>query len=213
MPLDKGCYLLYNVEQGSDDWKEMRKGRITMSNMGKVVGHAPYYKGTKEELALEIRGRLKVFYSKEALARMRRGTEYEPKVRDLLSKRLGIEITETGFAVWKKDKRFGASLDGVIDDETGIEIKCPAKMYMPILHYMQRRKKGEAEDDEIDHIWKSQYDQVIGNGVITGRKWMYFCVYGIEDKNLFIQKVRVDYDYWNNFLYPTACEFYDEYMS
>jgi len=212
MPQDKGCYILYNVEQGSSDWKDMRKGRITMSNIGKVVDHAPYYKGTKEELALEILGKLKIEHPPDALRRMNRGTKYEPRVRDLLGRRLGVEIRETGFAVWKQDQRFGASLDGIIDEECGIEIKCPARMYKPILSYMRKREIGEATDDEIDHIYKSQYDQVIGNGVITGRKWMYFCVYGIEDKHLFIQKVKVDYKYWNKFLYPESCKFYDQYM-
>lgn len=213
MPINKGCYTLYNVEQGSDDWKEMRKGKITMSNIGKVVDHAPYYKGTKEDLALEIKGKLKIIYDKESLYRMNRGTKYEPFVRDALAKKLGAKISETGFAVWNKDERFGASLDGIIDNECGIEIKCPGKMYRPIIDYMKRRDNGDANDDEIGHIWRSQYDQIIGNGVITGRKWMWFCVYSIEDKLMFTQKVWVDYDYWQKELYEPACEFWDSYMS
>ena len=209
MPIDKGCYYLYDVNQGSKDWLEMRKGRITMSNLGKVVGHAPYYKGTMEELALEIKGKLKVKHSKEALERMNRGTKYEDKVRRMVSKRINKPIDETGFAVWKEDERFGASLDGVIDKKTGIEIKCPGCMYDPILDYMS---ETDRDPSKIDHIWKSQYDQVTGNGVITGRKWMWFAVYGIDDKQLFMQRVRVDYDYWDDVLYKRACKFWDDYM-
>lgn len=213
MPTDKGCYLLYDVEQGSDDWHELRRERITMSNIGKVVGHAPYYKGTKKELALELLGKLKIRHSPRSLKRMNRGNEYEPKVRDMLAKRLGCQISETGIAVWKKDKRFGASLDGIIDDECGIEIKCPARMYEPILNYMEAVRGGlEPKVEHISHIWKSQYDQIIGNGVITGRKWMYFCVYGIEDKLFYVQKVKVDYKYWKKELYKPAAEFFDKYM-
>lgn len=213
MPTDKGCYLLYNVDQGSDDWKELRKGRITMSNIGKVVGHAPYYKGTKKELALELLGKIKIYHSPEALERMNRGTKYEPKVRDMLAKKLGCQIDETGFAEWKKDPRFGASLDGIINDECGIEIKCPATMYEPILNYMEAVKNGlEPKPEHISHIWKSQYDQIIGNGAVTGRKWMYFCVYGIDDKLFFVQKVKVDYKYWRNELLKPAQHFYDTYM-
>jgi hypothetical protein len=209
MPEDKGCYILYNVDQGSDDWKYMRKGKITMSNIGKVVDHAPYYKGTKEELALELTGKLKINYSPTSLKRMNKGTKYEPRVRDLLAKKLGCKISETGFAVWKKDPRFGASLDGIIDEDHGIEIKCPARMYGPILNYM---RKDEQDPDDVSHIWKSQYDQVIGNGVITGRKWMFFCVYGIEDKLMFVQKVKVDYKYWEKELYRPSVKFYETYM-
>lgn len=209
---DCGCYYLVDVTQGSKDWLYMRKGRITMSNIGKIVGHAPYCTLSHEDLGKCFRGLLKEDFSDEAKKRMDLGNQYEPLVRDALAKKLGVEIKETGFAIWKKDPRFGASLDGIINDDVGIEIKCPAKMYGPIKNFLERREKGEAKEDEIEHIWKSQYDQIIGNGVITGRKWMIFCVYSIEEKKMFYQKVKVDYDYWHNFLYPKACEFYDKYM-
>lgn len=190
----------------------MRKGRITMSNLGKIVGHAPYCTLSHEDLGKCFRGLLKEDFSDDAKKRMDLGNQYEPLVRDALAQKLGVEIKETGFAIWKKDPRFGASLDGIISDDVGIEIKCPAKMYGPIKKFLERREKGEAKEDEIGHIWKSQYDQIIGNGVITGRKWMIFCVYSIEEKKMFYQKVKVDYDYWHNFLYPKACEFYDKFM-
>lgn len=206
---DCGNYYLLDVQQGSADWHLMRKGRITMSNLGKIVGHAPYDNHSPEELAAIFKGKLREEFSPEAKARMQKGNDYEPMVRDYLAKIINKPIKETGFAVWKADTRFGASLDGIIDDEMGIEIKCPAKMYGPIKAYMQNPNK---DPNDIRHIWKSQYDQIIGNGVITGRKKMIFCVYAIEEKEMFHQIVDVDYDYWFNFLYPTACEFYEKYM-
>ena len=206
---DCGVYWLYDVRQGSPDWLHMRKGRITMSNLGKVVGHAPYCQNSPEELADIIKGKKKETFTNEAKIRMQKGNDYEPLVRDFLSKKIGKPIYETGFAVWKADTRFGASLDGVIDDNTGIEIKCPAKMYHPIKSYMEN---PYAKSNDIRHIWPSQYDQVIGNGVITGRKKMIFCVYAIEEKEMFYQTIDVDYHYWYDFLYPTACQFYDKYM-
>lgn len=206
---DKGCYYLVDTKQGSRDWHYMRKGRITASRIGEIVGHSPFSDKSPEELSMSIRGELKEEFSPEARKRMDLGNEYEPKVRNMLAKKLGVEISETGFAIWKKDMRFGASLDGVINDDIGIEIKCPVKMYEPIKKYME---EGDFSSGKISHIWKSQYDQVIANGVITGRKNMIFCVYSIEEKKLFYQNVKVDYDYWNNFLYPKCCEFYDLYM-
>ena len=47
-----------------------------------------------------------------------------------------------GWQAWKKDPRFGASLDGVINDDTGIEIKCPQRMYKPILEFLERKERG-----------------------------------------------------------------------
>ena len=206
---DKGCYYLVDTKQGRRDWLYMRKGRITASRIGEIVGHSPFSDKKPEVLAQCIKGILKEEHSEEAKVRMNLGNEYEPKVRNMLAKKLGVEINETGFAIWKKDMRFGASLDGIINEDIGIEIKCPVKMYGPIKKYM---KDGDFNSGKIDHIWKSQYDQIIANGVITGRKNMIFCVYSIEEKIMFHQNVKVDYDYWNNFLYPKCCEFYDLYM-
>ena len=206
---DKGSYFLVDVLQGGSQWKYMRKGRVTMSNLGKIVGHAPYCDLSKEELAKILVGKTKEVHSQKAIDRMQKGTNYEPFVRDYLAKILDVKITETGFAIWKKDVNFGASLDGIIDENTGIEIKCPAKMYKPINKYMSDPQR---DSEDISHIWKSQYDQIIGNGVITNRKYMIFCVYAYEEKKFFYQKVKVDYDYWNNFLYPTALDFYNKYM-
>jgi hypothetical protein len=202
-------YYLYDVRQGSYDWLFMRKGRLTGSMMGKIVGHAPYNHHSSEELAAIIKGEKKEKFTKEAIERMQKGTDYEPIVRDELSKIIKKTIHETGFAVWKADTRFGASLDGIINKDIGIEIKCPAKMYAPIKKYMENKDR---DPKDIRHIWKSQYDQIITNGVITNRKKMIFCVYAIEEKNMFYQCIDVDYKYWFDFLYPKACQFYENYM-
>ena len=202
-------YYLYDVSQGGSDWLNMRKGRITASVLGKVVGHAPYNNHSPQELADIIKGKKKEIFSPEARERMQKGIDYEPKVRDKLSQIINKPIYETGFAVWKADTRFGASLDGIINEDIGIEIKCPSKMYAPIKEYMNKKDK---DFKDIRHIWKSQYDQIIANGVITNRKKMIFCVYAIEEKQFFYQCVDVDYKYWFDFLYPTACQFYEKYM-
>jgi len=197
-------YYLYDTAQGSQDWHQMRKGRITMSNLGKVVNHCPYMKYEPERLAKLLKGEIRENFTPAARERMQKGNDYEPLVRKAVETKLKKKISETGFAVWKADTRFGASLDGILDDDTGIEIKCPARVYKPLLE--------NKDMSNIGCIWDSHYDQIIGNGVITGRKNMIYAVYGIEDKQLYIQNVKVDYDYWFNFLYPTACEFYDTYM-
>lgn len=203
-------YYLCEVEQGSWEWHLLRKRRITMSNIGKILGHSPYANYTFPELASYFKKEKEEVHTPEAIVRMNKGNQYEPIVRNYLAKKLGVEIKETGFAIWKPDTRFGASLDGVIDEDTGIEIKCPARMYGPIKQYM---KNPDRDPKDIRHIWPSQYDQIIGNGVITGRKKMIFCVYAIEEKEIFIQEVDVDYNYWFDFMYPKACEFYDKYMA
>ena len=206
---DKGSYFLVNVLQGGSQWKFMRKGRITASNLGKIVGVASYCNLPDEELAEILVGNKKEKFDQKAIKRMQKGTDYEDHVRKYLEKELNVKITETGFAILKSNPNFGASLDGVIDDDTGIEIKCPQYMYKPILEYMNNPDRDE---NDTSHIWKSQMCQIIMGAAITGRKYMVFCVYSWGDKKFFYQKIKVDYDYWDNFLYPKACDFFEKHM-
>lgn len=206
---DKGTYYLVNVKQRSKDWHYMRKGRITGSNLAKTVGHAPYCHQTNEEIAEILTGKKKEIFTQEAKERMSKGTRYEDYVRSYLEKKLNKKFVEEGFCIWKKDTIFGCSNDGAMDDEVFLEIKCPAKMYRPIQEFMDNPKKDK---NSIDHIYKSQYDQMIMNGVVTNRKYCIFCVYAHQEKKIFYQKIKIDYDYWNNFLYPTAKKFFNDYM-
>jgi len=207
---DKGTYLLANVKQRSSDWFYMRKGRITGSILPKVVGHAPYCHQTYEEIAMCITGKMKEVFTKEAKERMSKGTHYEDYVRGYLEKELNVKFVEEGFCIWKKaPERFGCSNDGAMDDVTFLEIKCPAKMYRPIQDYIDN---PNADPNSIDHIYKGHYDQMIMNGVVTNRKYAIFCVYAHEEKQIFYQRIKIDYDYWYNFLLPKANSFYDDYI-
>lgn len=202
-------YILHEVEQGSEDWLNIRKGKITGSKIGEIVGHANYSNKSFEELADEIIGIKKTIFDDESKKRMEKGNHFEPKVREFMKKELKKDIKEIGFVEWKKDPRFGASLDGVIDEKTGIEIKCPNKIYYPIRNYIKNKKNK----DDISHIWKSQYDQIIMNGVMMNMEYIWFIVFGIEEKEIFYQKIKIDYEYWEKELYPKACYFYDNYMT
>lgn len=208
--IEKNTYYLVDVKQRSSDWFYLRKGRITGSNLGKIVGHASSYCNySNEELAQILTGCKKEVFTDIAKTRMEKGNHYEDYVRKYLEKKLNTTFVEEGFCIWKKDPIFGCSNDGAMDSETFLEIKCPAKMYKPIKEYLENPKKDK---NSIKHIWKSQYDQIIMNGVVTNRKYAIFCVYAYEEKKIFYQKIEIDYDYWYNFLYPTAKEFYKTYM-
>lgn len=216
--IDKGTYYLSTSPQGSDEWKRERIGRITMSNIARTAGHSDFDKLSDVAFAETLLGITEKTFSDISKYRMKRGTDHEDIARKKLELELGklkeyknIKITTAGLAVWKQDQRFGASLDGVVEidgveSDIGVEIKCPEKMYNNIKKYIDSGCKGDLG------IYPSHYDQMIGNGIVTNKKHMIYCVYGIDDEQLAWFKIPVDHDYWRYELYPKACEFYEGYM-
>ena len=80
------CYYLVDVTQGSKDWLYMRKGRITMSNLGKIVGHAPYCTLSHEDLGKCFRGLLKEDFSREISEPKRKTVSLSGKLLDMVVK-------------------------------------------------------------------------------------------------------------------------------
>lgn len=115
----------------------------------------------------------------------RRGRELEPEARAVHEMEHGVTVTPTGL-VLTEDGHFGASADGLIDEDGGAEYKCfvaPDSM-RPIM----------LDVDIDDHL-----DQVQGGMWITGRKWWHFAMYcpALEPvgKHLVVYEVHRDDDY------------------
>lgn len=93
----------------------------------------------------------------------RRGNELEPEARLKYEERKGVLVEQAGLAK-TEDGLFGASVDGLVDDDGQIEIKCflsPTKLSAILL-------SGDISDC---------MDQVQGGLWITGRKWCDFVLY------------------------------------
>lgn len=207
-------YSTYNLSlhpQGTDEWKNLRIGRITMSNISSCVGRS-IYKTDPNELCDIVCGVTKI----SSNAYMEHGVKMEPVIRDWYQETIGKKIKEVGLAVWKKDPRFGGSLDGeILDSESesyeGIEIKAPKKMYWRLVDYIEAKKKGyNFYPGYHEHVFNSHYDQMTGNAVITNKKYMHYIVVCSETQQAFVQRFPVDIDLWEKELYPKACKFYDE---
>lgn len=195
--------------QGSEEWYKLRYGRITMSNISACIGRSGYFVD-KEELARKICGLEKT----KTNSYMEHGVVTEPLIRSWYSETLNKPIKEVGLAIWKNDNRFGGSLDGEISEEDGIEIKAPNKMYHKLIEYIESKKKGfNYPTGYHEHIFNSHYDQMTGNAIITNKKYMHYVVVCTDTQQAFIQRFPVDYELWENELYPKACIFYDRYVT
>lgn len=113
---------------------------------------------------------------------MKRGQELEPAARAEVEVALGVFVDEAGF-VCTDDLKFGASADGFIDHDGGLEIKClvdPSRIRDVIM-----------KDDISDFM-----DQIQGGMWITGRKWWQFALYcpALEKVGLHLWTKRVERD-------------------
>jgi hypothetical protein len=108
-------YYLSRNKQCSPIWSRKRIGRITMSMIAAITGRNPK-PSDPDELTKIIIGISKKSFTLSEETMAQHGIATEPIIRDWYSKALNRRIEEVGLAVWKKDLRFGGSLDGDIYD-------------------------------------------------------------------------------------------------
>ncbi len=214
----KTCWIS-TEPQGSPGWNDLRKGRLTMSNISKYVRRSKYSEDPRE-LISRLVGLAPGIADNEDMARGRR---LEPAVRDVYSRKIGLPIQEIGLAVWKEDPRFGASIDGEILEtrngqlrisDHGVEFKCPRQMYRPLVERIEALKKGILyPTDNVNHLAIDHYDQMMGTGVITGKTCMHYVV-AVEGKNgaegsMYSEALAVNENHWRQALYGPAVQIYD----
>lgn len=115
------------IEQGSDDWKQLREGRLTGTKIGKV-----FAKSRNSEELFDTSKHLLGFYeivaerltdSDDLSSGVERGHELEQEALEHAREELGIDFVAGN--VWELDKDHIESPDGYTEDlKTAIEIKC-----------------------------------------------------------------------------------------
>ena len=183
--------IIYDHPQGSAEWLASRAGVITASNFveaRKRLKSGPK-KGGFTEAAEDYAFRVAVERISGAPLdegfstwAMKRGNELEPEARAWVEVKLGIFVDVAGF-VTTDDEKFGASADGFIDKDGGLEIKClvdPGRIRNVIL------------SDDISEFM----DQIQGGMWLTGRKWWQFALFcpALEKVGLQLYTKRVERD-------------------
>ena len=149
-----------HVEQGTEEWHEMRRGVITASRfkdvMSKGRGTAP--SKTRHaymlELAAEVlTGNVEHF---EPNKYMQWGTEKEPEAKSMYEFLTDNEVSEVAFI--KHDTfNCGVSPDGLVGDNGGIEIKCP-KTTTQIETFLSGKMPSQHKAQVQGCIWVTERD-------------------------------------------------------
>lgn len=107
------------LQAGSSLWLEERRKLLTASNF-----HAVCRRRATTSCVNLVRN---ILYSKEILnaPSLNHGKKYEDIAHKQLAKQLQCEISTCGMFLNETHPFLGASPDGIIDEDTSIEIKCP----------------------------------------------------------------------------------------
>lgn len=137
---------IVEVEQGSDQWAALRRGRITASRMGDVIARktTKRYQNYLQQIAFELLG-----YEEEEESGpwYAHGKAMEPWARGAYEWKTGEQMNADVFCIHPKYDWLACSPDGlrVPDFDKAIEIKCREKLSTYIAKVDFERRTGKIE--------------------------------------------------------------------
>lgn len=178
--------IVYDCPQGSPEWFAARAGVNTASEFSTARG-ATREKPLKTGLdlafgtAIERISGLPLDEGFETYF-TRRGHELEPVALDRYEIETGRMVQRCGF-VCTDDRKFGASADGLVGTDGGVEVKCWTDA---------TKLRAVLTGGEIKEV----RDQCLGGMWITGRKWWDFVLYcpALDPIGRALTIIRIDRD-------------------
>ena len=184
-------------EQGTEEWKMERLGIATASRFGDIMTMAKFLPAKNmylfELVAEAISGEMVDWGSSE---HTERGTEMEPEAVAFYELVKDVNVTAVGLCKPTEDSRYGFSPDGLIDDDGGLEVKCPSLKYHA--KYL------------VDGVVPSAYKpQVYGSLYGSGRDYWDFISYHPQAKPLIVRTTKDDPAYikWRDAFDPVLAGF------
>lgn len=171
-----------NLEQGSQEWLDARRGCITGSRFKDARERLKNGQPSKacldyaRDLARErLGGQAPAKFQNAA---MRTGNEQEPIARAMYEARTGAMVDEAGF-FQTDDKLFGLSPDGLIDEDGVLEIKTMVS-------------SDTLFTAVAEHDLSAYRDQCLGYLWLLGRKWVDLVLWCPDLKHMIIHRIERD---------------------
>jgi hypothetical protein len=162
-------HVYADVAQRSDEWNALRLGMVTASVVGQLL--TPTLKTASNDTSRGVVAALTAEritgYAESSYVNddMMRGILHEPLARERYADHNGVTVDEVGFCV-RDDWGFkiGASPDGLIGDDGGLEVKAP-------------RAKGHIRTIVSGQIPHAHFAQVQTCLLVTGRAWWDYLLF------------------------------------
>lgn len=192
--------IAHECQQGGPEWWALRCGvptasefsRIITPRTGKLSAQALGY--ACELIEQRVMGVPPLGVEGYTSHYMQAGIDMEPEARAWYAFDREVSVREVGF-VLTDDGRFGCSPDGLIGEDGGLELKCPA-----IRTHARWYLEGGLPDEH--------RCQVHGALVVTGRDWWDFVSYA---RNMPALVVRVEPDEFTERMREALDEFHEMY--
>jgi hypothetical protein len=159
-----------DVEQGSEQWHDLRRGIVTASTVGQLITTKtikPANNDISRGLTTLLTAERITGYTEPTFVSddMWRGVEDEPIARDLYSQH-HAPSRECGFMIyeWPPGWRLGFSPDGLVGDDGLIEIK-------------SRRAKKQLQTIIADAVPLENIAQCQAGLLVSGRDWLDYVSY------------------------------------
>ena len=169
---------IVTVEQGTDEWLDLRRGRITASRLADVCAKptTKRYQQYKREKVLELLGHTHVEESPEWA---RHGRENEPRAIRGYEWKYGVDVEHDVFLIHKDLDWLACSPDllHLPNYDEGGEIKCRA-LYK---NYRIARNTAEANKGQTKAVPAEYRHQIQGAMWVTGFSWWWYVNYYIGD--------------------------------
>ena len=119
---------------------------------------------------------------------IRHGVQYEPIAVDWYEKKHDFKIADAGLFVYKEMPFLAASPDGIVNEDTLLEVKCPfaaKNQYITIESVPYLTLVEGALSLKKDHIY---YYQIQGQLLCAGRKMCHLVIFTLKDAKLIFVK-------------------------
>lgn len=184
------------MEQRTEEWFAARKGRITASSVGAILGNAPY--ATRDDVMRRmVREWVGAPSEHEGNIAMKYGTRNEAGALTEYQMETGNMVQAVGFLT--REDWAGCSPDGMIGEHGGLEIKCPFGL-----------RNDEVPQFKTLEKQPHYYDQIQFSLWVTDQDWWHF--YQWSPRGTALELVQVSED-WRNENLPRLRQFYAEYLA
>ena len=179
---------IFNFDQGSEEWLEIRSGRPTASNASKMITSTGAESKQLADYAETLAGNM--FAGKNLDAWMGnihtdKGIETETNARLYYELQNGVTVEQVGF-ITDDMEQYGCSPDGMVGDDGLLEIKCLSKRHIKALLYFN--SKGTPMPEFIPQCQMQLF--------ITDRDWVDLMFYH-DDLPVMTIRINKDIDFHN----------------